>query len=285
MDLTGVRRIAAFTTDPSGGNPAGVWLGDDLPVAEVMQRVAADVGYSETAFAAPGGGRDGTRWVVRYFSPVAEVPFCGHATIALGRALGDAHGGGRYLLDTPAGEVPLDVEVGDGPTTATLTSVEPSHEDVRPGVLAAALASLGWAEGDLDPRLPPAIAFAGARHLVVAARTRARLADLDYAFDDLRVLMETHDLTTVALVHRRADGDVDARNPFPVGGVVEDPATGAAAAALGGLLRARGLVEPPHDLVIHQGDDMGRPSRLHVHIPPSGGIAVTGSAVDIPGRA
>ena len=48
-----------------------------------MQRIAAEVGYSETAFAM----RDGDRWRVRYFSPEAEVPFCGHATIALGAAL------------------------------------------------------------------------------------------------------------------------------------------------------------------------------------------------------
>ena len=69
------------------------------------------------------------------------------------------------------------------------------------------------------------------------------------------------------------------RNPFPVGGVVEDPATGAAAAALGGYLRDAGLIEAPASIVIRQGQAMGRPSRIRVDIPPMGGIVVRGTAV------
>ena len=74
-----VRRIAAFTDGGRGGNPAGVVLADALPGHAEMQRIAAEVGYSETAFAAPWDDA----FVVRYFSPETEVPFCGHATIAL----------------------------------------------------------------------------------------------------------------------------------------------------------------------------------------------------------
>jgi predicted PhzF superfamily epimerase YddE/YHI9 len=66
--------------------------------------------------------------------------------------------------------------------------------------------------------------------------------------------------------------------------VVEDPATGAAAAALGGLLREQGLVTPPATVTLLQGADMGRPSRLTVDVPqdPASGIRVTGSAVALP---
>ena len=128
-------RLAAFTADPAGGNPAGVWIGDALPPAEEMQRIAAEVGYSETAFLAPdGSGRPG-RWRVRYFSPLAEVPFCGHATIASGVALAgrgfaapaDADVRGlQVVLATNDGEVPVHVATGaDGLDVATLTSVEP----------------------------------------------------------------------------------------------------------------------------------------------------------------
>jgi PhzF family phenazine biosynthesis protein len=277
--LPGLRRIAAFTDDPAGGNPAGVFVGDVLPDPETMQAVAAEVGYSETAFAAPAAGPHRT---VRYHSPLAEVPFCGHATIALGRVLGDAEGTGTYRLDTRAGEVALDVVVGAGRTTATLTSVEPSHVAAEAGLVDAVCDLLGWAPEDLDPRLPPAVASAGADHLVLASGSRDRLARLDYPFEALQAVMAGAALTTVALVWLEAPGIVHARNPFPVGGVVEDPATGAAAAALGGLLRARGLVDPPADLVVHQGVDMGRPSRLEVHVPVAGGIRVGGTAVDIP---
>ena len=82
-------RLAAFTTDPSGGNPAGVWIGEALPADDEMQRIAAEVGYSETAFLAPDGSGATGRFRVRYFSPLAEVPFCGHATIASGVALAE----------------------------------------------------------------------------------------------------------------------------------------------------------------------------------------------------
>ena len=51
-------RLSAFSTCPQGGNPAGVWIGDTLPSIKVMQKIAADVGFSETAFVAPGIGRD-----------------------------------------------------------------------------------------------------------------------------------------------------------------------------------------------------------------------------------
>jgi PhzF family phenazine biosynthesis protein len=65
------------------------------------------------------------------------------------------------------------------------------------------------------------------------------------------------------------------------GRVIEDPATGAAAAALGGYLRNAGLVEAPVSLEIRQGEDMGRPSLIRVGIPAAGGIVVTGTAVRI----
>jgi PhzF family phenazine biosynthesis protein len=87
------------------------------------------------------------------------------------------------------------------------------------------------------------------------------------------------DLTTVDLVWRESTGVFPARNPFPVGGVVEDPATGAAAAAFGADLRELRLVAPPGTVTIHQGHDMGRPSLLMVDIGEEGGIRVTGQAV------
>jgi PhzF family phenazine biosynthesis protein len=275
-----VHRLAAFTTTPDGGNPAGVWLGVALPRVGEMQRVAAEVGYSETAFLAPGEGPE--RWTVRYFSPEAEVDFCGHATIAAAVLIGEQRGPGTYWFDTVAGAVSVEVASrGDRPI-ATLTSVEPRRRDLDDRLLDASLVALGWSRSVLDPVLPPDLAFAGAWHLVLGVADRSTLATLDYDFDTLKALMLDAGLTTLQLVHRGPDGTVRARNPFPVGGVVEDPATGAAAAAFGGYLRAHGLVEPPTDLVILQGIDMGRPSRIEVHIPRAGGIRVTGTAVPIP---
>jgi len=278
-----VLRLAAFTEDPSGGNPAGVVLGaQGLSEAEMLA-IAARVGYSETAFLTPRPGRAGHD--VRYFSPLAEVSFCGHATIASGVALAWRDGPGELVLHTAAGPVPVRTERDEaGIVTATLTSVAPRVDRVDAGALARALAALGWSESELDAALPPRIAYAGARHLVLAAATRERLADLDYDFNALRALMREQDWVTLQLVWRESELRFHARNPFPPGGVVEDPATGAAAAALGAYLRELGAVTPPVTVIVRQGEDMGRPSTLRVGIDPQAerpGIAVSGAAVEL----
>ena len=276
-----VLRYAAFTDDASGGNPAGVVLDAGGADDATMLATAAEVGYSETAFLTP---RDAGRFAVRYFSPLAEVPFCGHATIATGVAWADRHGAGTMLLDTRSGEVRVTTSAGDGLTTATLTSVPPRVVPLDDELADRLLTALRWSPGELDPAMPLRVAYAGAWHPVVAAATRGRLADLDYDFDALGTLMGEQDWTTVQLVHRTGPATFDVRNPFPPGGVVEDPATGAAAAALGGYLRALGLVPVPAALQLRQGDDLGRPSRLTVTVPAESGtgISVSGAAVPIP---
>jgi PhzF family phenazine biosynthesis protein len=282
-----IQRLAAFTDVPQGGNPAGVVLDATTLDEPAMQAIAADLGYSETAFiTGADGGPDTKTYTIRYFSPLAEVPFCGHATIATAVALAQRDGAGDLVLATQSGAVTIRTERDeDGHVTATLTSVAPRVDPAPPAdeELAEVLRILGWSAGDLDPALPPRIAYAGARHLILAARTRDRLADLDYDFDALKAYMDQRDLTTVDLVHRQDATTFHARNPFPVGGVVEDPATGAAAAAFGAYLRALGLVDPPARVTIHQGEDMGRPSLLFVDIDPDpdSGIRVTGRAVEI----
>ncbi|MFB6619137.1 PhzF family phenazine biosynthesis protein [Streptomyces sp. NPDC056367] len=266
-----VLRYTAFSRDPEGGNPAGVVLDAAGLDEAAMLEIAAGLGYSETAFlTAPPeglGGEPGRAFSVRYFSPKAEVPFCGHATVVTAVALGERIGPGELLLATRAGTVPVAVTVSsDGGLRATLTSVEPRVEDVGAEELAEALAALGWPAADLDPAFPPRIAYAGARHLVLGAATRARLADLDYDFARLEALMRRLDLTTVQLVHRTGPAEFHVRDPFPVGGVVEDPATGAAAAAFGAYARELGLVPEDAVLTLYQGEDMGRPGVLTVEL-------------------
>ncbi len=271
-----ILRYAAFTDTPDGGNPAGVVLDATGMSAEEMLKIAADLGYSETAFATP---RDDGNYDVRYFSPEAEVPFCGHATIATGVALAERDGPGPLVFHTMAGAVPVQTSGAHGSVTATLTSVVPHVEDAPEALLDAALTALRWTRDELDPELPPRVGFGGARHLILAAATRERLTALDYDFEALKHTMLEHDLTTVDLVHRTDALTFSARNPFPVGGVVEDPATGAAAAAFGAYLREMGLVTPPVSVTVHQGVDMGRPSLLTIDIDERPEIRVTGRAV------
>lgn len=102
--MTNIVRISAFSDNNSGGNPAGVYIAEAHPPTAEMQRIAAEVGYSETAFAYPVA----EGWRVRYFSPESEVPFCGHATIALGAAL--AHQSGTGVFPLVLNEASISVE-------------------------------------------------------------------------------------------------------------------------------------------------------------------------------
>ena len=198
--------------------------------------IAARVGYSETAFAEAAGGAGQYR--IRVFSPKPEVAFCGHATIATAVAIAGRDGPGRLRFDTLAGPVAVRTSPTPAGLTATLTSVPTRTRPAQAAEAQAALTALRWRGEDLDPRYPADVAYAGNDHLILAVRDRARLAALDYDYPALEELMAGQGWTTVHLVQAQNPVVFHARDPFPPGGVIEDPATGAAAAAFGGYLRA-----------------------------------------------
>lgn len=234
-----------------------------------MQALAAELGYSETVFAAPVPGG----WRVRYFAPTMEVPFCGHATIALGAALARQAGGGMHRLLLNEAEITVEGKHECGRVIATLVSPPTSHETAPPALVRKALALFDYAPEDLDPRLPPALIGAGARHLLLALSSRERLAAMAYELTAGATLMRDAGLVTIMLVQAESPHRFHARNAFAAGGVAEDPATGAAAAAFAGYLRALGW---PHGgaIEILQGQDMGMPSLLRAEIPPGVGTGI-----------
>lgn len=270
-----ILRIAAFSDGPVGGNPAGVSIDDDLPPSEVMQQVTAEVGFSETAFAAPVGDA----WRVRYFSPKSEVPFCGHATIALGAALALRSGDGIFKLKLNKAAISVEGRREGDVVAAALQSPPTRSKPANPSLLEAALKLFEYSSDDLNRDIPPAEIHAGADHLVLTLKTREKLAAMRYGLDQGRSLMSKAGLVTIALVHVRDNQNFDVRNAFASGGVLEDPATGAAAAAFAGYLRD---LRWPHGGNIHivQGEDMGMRSIIRADIPPDQGssIRVSGTA-------
>jgi PhzF family phenazine biosynthesis protein len=278
--MTDVLRYAAFSSSADGGNPAGVVLDATGLTDATMQSIATSVGYSETAFVVvdeAGGGRH----TIRYFSPLAEVPFCGHATVATAVALAERNGVGPLRFTTPVGEIRVETTDDDAGITAALRSVPTSSVPATEEEVDRALAALHWDAADLG-ELPAHVAYGGNKHLVLQAGSRQRLRDLDYDFEALTGLMTERQWTTLQLVHLESDALIHSRNPFPVGGVVEDPATGAAAAALGGYLRELGRITRPTIIMIRQGEDMGRPSELRLHVDPHDPrVTVAGHAVAI----
>ncbi|WP_298914173.1 PhzF family phenazine biosynthesis protein [uncultured Roseobacter sp.] len=257
-----IQRIAAFSQGDKGGNPAGVVLLKTEARDEDMARIAAEVGYSETAFAVALDD-SGKNWRVRYFSPESEVPFCGHATIALGAALGQQHGAGTYALTLNNASISVDAASEGGGILATLTSPPTRSQAIGDDELQDVMFLFNLTNADLDSRLAPARIHGGADHIVMPLKSRAKLADMGYNLDKGRAVMREHGLVTVMLVFIETDRMFVARNAFASGGVLEDPATGAAAAAFAGYLRDENW---PHggQFTIRQGEDMGSPSLIKV---------------------
>jgi len=275
-----ILRYTAFASEPGGGNPAGIVLDAAGLSDDEMQAIARDVAYPETAFVV---GQTPTGPHVRYFSPGAEVPFCGHATIATAVALAERDGPGRRVFTTAAGEVALDATTApDGTVQVAMTSVEPTTRSLDPDLRDRLFALLGLTFDDLAEGFPVLESFAGNWHPVLVLADEDLFHQFRFAPASLADLMlEAGWSGTVTVLQRTAPLEYEARNLFPVGRITEDPATGSAAASTGAYLREVGAVGAGDRVVIRQGRHVGRPSVLLVDVPATGGITVTGGATPI----
>lgn len=273
--IMNILKIAAFSDGERGGNPAGVVMTEAFPDDGRMQAIAAEVGFSETAFAVPAGAG----WRVRYFSPESEVPFCGHATIALGAALAFSHGDGIFPLTLQQAEITVEGRREGSLFVAALQSPPTRSAPASAPLVAEAIELFGYGADQLDPRLPPALVHGGSNHLLLGLKTREALAAMRYDLDRGRALMNAAGLVTIILAHADSAQRFHTRNPFASGGVYEDPATGAAAAAMAGYLRDLAW---PHGgrIEIVQGEDMGMRSRLQAEFS-----SIAGSSVRVSGTA
>lgn len=225
-----IRTVDAFTDRPFTGNPAGVLLfgPEGFPEDGSLQRVAAELNLSETAFAhplPPGGAAD---WALRWFTPVTEVDMCGHATLATAHVLhttGAASGTVRFaarcgtLTSTahPDGSVTLDFP------TAPLTP------EAAPAGLAEALGAQPLSVHDTGPHVGD---------LLVELKDEAAVRGLVPDFAALAGLSRRGVIATAAAAPGAAY-DYVSRGFFPAVGIDEDPVTGSAHTALAPFWSAR----------------------------------------------
>ncbi|MGO0578184.1 PhzF family phenazine biosynthesis protein [Ornithinimicrobium panacihumi] len=274
-----ILRYTAFSDSPDGGNPAGVVLDAKGLDAEAMQQIAADLGYSETAFLT--NPTDPSTARIRYFAPEGEVDFCGHATIAAAVALGHTNGPGTYTFATNVGPIIVTADKeDDGQVLGSLESPPLASLPLAAELLTPLLDTFGWTDADLHPDYPPAIGYGGNKHPVLVLRDVPTLAGMTYDFTALQDLTREHQWVTIQACTPTGPHTWRARNPFPFGGVHEDPATGAAAAALAAYLRGIGKLQVGDQLTIQQGIEMGRPSTLYITLQPQTAL-ITGAAVPL----
>ncbi len=263
-----VERIAAFSINGQGGNPAGVMIADQHPSAADMQRIAVEVGYPETAFAEPKGDA----WRVRYFAPKMEVPFCGHATIALGAALGAHHGAGVYALSLNDADISVEAFEGPDGWSAALTSPPTFEVTPDPALVSGVRQVFSVTDADISGAAPIRRVSAGADMIMISLKSRVRLAQLDYDVPAGADLLNAHNIIGAYFVYKESDDRYQVRMAFPTGGIFEDPATGAAAAALSGWLRDSG--RKTGEITIIQAEDTGSASRLTATSTPDKGAPV-----------
>lgn len=274
-----IQKLSAFSDQNKGGNPAGVALYDgDLPDTEQMQADAARIGFSETVFAARSGS-EGTTWRVRYFSPESEVPFCGHATIALGAALAEKAGPGTFQLQLNDAAISVEGTASGELFTAALQSPPTRSALLTDEQIAETLCLFGYDISQLNTEFTPAHIHGGADHRLLVLKDRADLAAMSYDLDAGRQFMRDRDLVTIMLAWHAGGNRFDVRNAFASGGVLEDPATGAAAAAFSGYLRDTGW-QTSGEISIVQGEDMGSRSLITTRYTaePGSSIRVSGTA-------
>jgi PhzF family phenazine biosynthesis protein len=269
--------VDVFTAEPLAGNPLAVFPDAAALDAREMQAIAREFGHSETTFVLPPR-ESKALWRLRCFSPTAEVFGAGHNALGAWWVLGAtgrltfAAGAARTLVHQELGDRVLPVELSHPRGTlerVTMTQAPPAFGETIADLEALAEA-LGIAEDELEPApLRPQAVSTGAKHLLVPVRGLAVLSKL--AVHPGRLLEVVRPVGCQGAYvftreTREATSSAHARAFFPGIGIVEDPATGSAAGPLGAYLAARGMIRPGAVAVVEQGDEMGRPSRIEVHV-------------------
>lgn len=279
-----IYQVDAFTDQPYGGNPAGVVSVAEGLTANQMQQIAREMNVSETAFLLPGGSD--CDFEVRFFTPTEEVDLCGHATIAafyLLRELGIVPEKQTKLVQkTRAGRLEI-VYQTDG-SVLMLQAAPTRIKDVADPARLAAIMGLDPLHVGISGKLgAPEIWSTGLADIMLPVGSLEALKTLAPDMDQLAEYSKVQGVIGVHAFAFDEEGQLWCRNFAPACGIPEEAATGTSNGALGACLHHHGGA-PWNDLqfTAHQGDWMGRPSRIAVRVTggstPSvwvGGRAVT----------
>jgi trans-2,3-dihydro-3-hydroxyanthranilate isomerase len=276
------RLVDVFCEAPFEGNQLMVVPEPGALDAETMQRLAREINFSETTFVTAAGG---ARYSMRIFTPAQELPFAGHPTLGTAFVLAaEGRVDARVTQEVRAGEILVEVDVRGG--RARMRQLPPTFGEIFDDRIAAAAAA-GLAAEDLRDDVPMQVVSTGLPHVMIPVRDLATLR------------RAVRDEEAVGGVCRRTGGEsmylfavtddgVTARMFDWEHGVGEDPATGSAAGPLGAYLARHGLAGMPGAVTVRQGEQVGRPSFLHVEVEPdgdswlvhvAGGVRIVGEGV------
>ena len=279
-------QLDVFTARPLEGNALAVFTDARGLSADEMQALARETNLSETTFVIPrDAATERQRGVrVRIFTVQEELPFAGHPTLGTAAALRAARGGDEVVLDLDVGRVPVRFEERPGePAFGEMRQVDPTfgmrHD---PGAVSRAI---GLPADELDPALPIQTVSTGLAFAIVPLRRLATLERLRMDARAAEAYLASTDAKFFYLVTRETvdpAARLHARMIFYGG---EDPATGSAGGCTGAWAVAHGVAAPDERIVIEQGLEIRRPSRIAVRAGRSGDrvvdVRVGGQAVEV----
>lgn len=259
-----------FTNNRFAGNPLAIVMDADGLTSEQMQVITNEFNLSETTFVLPPKNLSHTARV-RIFTPGYEMPFAGHPTVGTAIAIARARGlSGAIVLELNAGDFVVSVNAEDKAGSAEFLNPnlpQPAGEAPKAELLEAAL-SLPAGALDRDAHCPRLIGAGGVNFVYCCAAIK----DVEAAGVNSAAFAEL-DIDGTVGVYLYAKGGVTkdaayhARMFAPNAGIVEDPATGSAAASLPGQLAlAEALSDGEHRWLIEQGFEMGRPSLIRARV-------------------
>jgi trans-2,3-dihydro-3-hydroxyanthranilate isomerase len=300
MKLHKIKHVDAFTSDPFTGNPAGVVLDARGLNEKAMLNIARELNLSETAFILPPTVKSADLQI-RWFTPAAEVPLCGHATIASFHALAESGMYGmrrpgiyRFRLQTKSGILGITVDKKVSGTMIEFQLPIPEFR-IHKKVPAALLKALRIRPSDVQTSLP----FASESYLYLPLKKLSVIKSLQpdlNLLDDYTRAKKTLGISVFCLETIEQSSAVHSRFFAPAVGIVEDPVTGSANGPLGVYLYQYAihqdfpipsflLPDGRMEFIAEQGDDIGRKGRVKVRLRVTGHgvrqVCIAGEAVTI----
>ncbi len=252
--------VDCFAEGKYQGNQLAVFLPDG-PVSDgEMQRIANEIGFSETTFIL-SGRRDNGGYDVRIFTPDVEVPFAGHPTLGTAHIIHTVLEGertDRVQLNLKAGQIPVSIDARG----IVMTQNEPVFGEILDKRLLAGVLSIE--DGDIRDDYPVQWVSTGLEAIIVPLRSVDALRRCHVNHDRFHAFIRDHYKCNIMAFVPEGDGIRD-RVFMDDPGFLEDPATGSANGDLAAyLLRHDFFGSSDLRYTVSQGSEMGRPSKLEV---------------------
>lgn len=275
-----VYQIDAFTKNIFEGNPAGVVTNADGLTDDQMQQIARELNNSETAFIMEPTDKEADVQV-RFFTPIKEVPICGHATIGahFARAIENNLETATVIQQTKAGNLPVKIIQQEDSYKVVMTQGKIQIDDpLDSEIQSEILAALGLNRPHLNPTCPIEIASTGHSKVMIGINDLDVLNDLEPDYDRLSLISDEIDCNGyyVFVIDPDARPLVHGRMFAPAIGVNEDPVTGNANGPLGAYIVKNRLI--PIDkqrsigFQIIQGEKIKRPGTMVVRVSIDKGV-------------